>query len=51
MSACGPHTVVVGLDSVALELAGVADLFQVRPFPFDMSEQGFDLGLLLGVYG
>ena len=43
------HVVVVGLDLVefGLQFGAVADFFQVWPFAFDVSEQGFDPGLVL----
>lgn len=45
--------VVLRLDEFefGFELAGVGDLVQVRPFAFDVSEQGFDPGLVLGLSG
>ena len=48
-----PDGVVLGPDPVelAVEFAGVADLLQVRPFALDVTEQGLDPGLVLGLSG
>ncbi len=47
------HGVVLGPDAVELdgELAGVADLLQVRPVALDVSEQRLDPGLVGGLSG
>jgi hypothetical protein len=36
---------------LGFELAGVGDLLQVRPFALDVTEQGLDPGLVLGLSG
>jgi len=47
------HSVVfqAHLVELGVELAGVADLLQVRPLALDVAEQGLDPRLILGVCG
>ena len=48
-----PDRVVLRPDEFefGFEFAGVSDLLQVRPFALDVTEQGLDPGLVLGLSG